>query len=86
MTKAEMQERWDNLQEMMVHSINENSELIAIREHQVDPKTDVEKALNEAFTSYMQNENVMLYAWLDRKHRGMLKYEGKPFLYTTLEK
>ena len=84
MTKAEMQERWDGLQECMVSIIHQNSELIAVREHQVVANTEVEKALNDAFIHYMKNENLMLYNWLDRKHKEILKTKEHRILYITL--
>ena len=81
MTKPEMQQRWDDLQEIIMQKIWDNSELIAVRENQVVAKTDVEKALNEAFIHYMKNENLMLYNWLDRKHKEILKTKEHRILH-----
>lgn len=83
MTKTQMMDDWNALQECMMSTIRQNAELIAVRLNQVMTNTEVEKARNETAINFMKNENMMLWNWLDRSHRKKLMEEPHQMLYIT---
>lgn len=83
MTKSQMMEDWNALQECMTSTIRQNAELIAVRLNQVVSNTEVEKARNESLINFMRNENIMLWNWLDKAHQKKLTDDGREVIYIT---